>query len=73
MTPQQKTIMDHFKRRGELTQREALLDYRIARLASRIDELRQMGHDIKSVNKRHQKTGQRYVNYVYQPPEEATK
>lgn len=64
MKPSQKeTVLNHLKRKGSLTSVEAEAVYRIRRLASRIDELRQDGHPIKSVFRK-DPTGQRYVRYV---------
>jgi len=54
--------MDGSGQRRGLTQMEALGLYRVNRLASRIDELRQDGYDIHSIWRR-DTTGKRYVRY----------
>lgn len=46
MAGQKERILEHMERYGSITQREALDNYSVARLASRIDELRQLGHPI---------------------------
>ena len=59
-------ILCHLKRvksKG-LSQREAMLDYSIQSLTKRISELRDMGHRIKTIHKKHPVTGQRYARYV---------
>lgn len=49
-TDNQRTrILNHLRRYGSITQREAQDEYGIARLASRIDELRKGGFPIKTV------------------------
>ena len=46
---QKEMIKDHLDREGSITSAEAMSLYGIARLASRIDEMRQDGYAIKSV------------------------
>lgn len=43
---QNDRILNHLKTRGSITQREALDEYGVARLASRVEELRRAGHPI---------------------------
>ena len=62
MTQNQK-IMKHLKKAGSITVREAMVDYSIASLTKRIQELREDGHDILSTTKFHPMTGQKYVRY----------
>ena len=64
MTTQNALIINHMLRTGSITQREAMIDYSIQSLTKRISELRQRGYKIKSEQKMHPTTGQRYVRYV---------
>lgn len=57
-------ILDHMKRTGSITMREALIDYSVQSLTKRIQELRSAGYKIESVKKLHPTTGQRYTRYV---------
>lgn len=61
---QNQLILDHMKRTGSITMREALIDYSVQSLTKRIQELRQAGYNIKSVQKTHPTTGQRYTRYT---------
>lgn len=61
---QNSLILDHMRRTGSITQREALLDYSVQSLTKRISELRARGYKIKSEKRFHPTTGQRYVRYV---------
>lgn len=56
-------ILDHMKRTGSITMREALMDYSIQSLTKRISELRQAGYKIETEHKHHPTTGQRYARY----------
>lgn len=56
-------ILEHMKRTGSITMREALLDYSIQSLTKRISELRQAGYKIETEHKHHPTTGQRYARY----------
>ena len=56
-------ILDHMKRTGSITMREALLDYSIQSLTKRISDLRKMGYRIKTERRLHPTTGQRYARY----------
>lgn len=58
---QKEVLLKHLKRKT-ISQYEALLVYGIARLASRIDELRQEGWNIETIMKRDDK-GKRYARY----------
>jgi hypothetical protein len=62
MTQCEKILL-HFDKNGSITQREAIMDYSISSLTRRIADLREAGHDIVSVNRRHPTTGQDYVRY----------
>jgi hypothetical protein len=61
---QNKLILDHMKRTGSITLREALMDYSVQCLTKRIQELREAGHDIVTHFKYHPTTNQRYARYV---------
>lgn len=58
---QKEVLLKHLKRKT-ISQYEALLVYGIARLASRIDELRQEGWPIETMMKRDDR-GKRYARY----------
>lgn len=58
---QKEVLLKHLKRKT-ISQYEALLVYGIARLASRIDELRKEGWPIQTVMKR-DNNGKRYARY----------
>lgn len=61
---QNQLILQHMKRTGSITLREALIDYSVQSLTKRIQELRASGYKIKSVSKTHPTTGQRYTRYT---------
>lgn len=63
LSPQNTLIVNHFRRAGRITQRQALMDYSIQSLTKRIAELRVAGLDVESVTKNHPVTSQRYVEY----------
>jgi hypothetical protein len=46
MTGQKERILQHLTNFGSITSAEAMQDYGIMRLASRVDELRKAGHPI---------------------------
>jgi hypothetical protein len=60
---QHDKIMKHLRKAGSITVREALVEYSIASLTKRVQELREQGHDIVSTVKFHPITGQKYVRY----------
>lgn len=60
---QNDKILNHIKRSGSITQREAMLDYSIQSFTKRISELRESGYDIVGLVKRHPTTGQSYTRY----------
>lgn len=45
---QRDRILTHLKRYGSITQREALNEYGVARLASRVNDLRKGGYPIRT-------------------------
>jgi hypothetical protein len=61
---QQSLILNHLRRTGSITLREALIDYSVQSLTKRISELRNKGVKIASEKRQHPTTGQRYVRYV---------
>ncbi|CAB4138737.1 Helix-turn-helix domain containing protein [uncultured Caudovirales phage] len=63
LSPQNTLIVNHFRRAGRITQRQAIMDYSIQSLTKRIAELRVAGLDVESVAKNHPITNQRYVEY----------
>ena len=67
---QHKLILKHLRTTKGLTVREAMIEYSISSLTKRIQELRDMGHDIVSDRKNHPVTGQRYVRYTLEEAEE---
>ena len=60
---QNALILDHLKRTGSITMREALLDHSVQCLTKRIQELREAGWKIETEQKHHPLTGQRYARY----------
>lgn len=56
-------LLGHFKKAGSITVREALIEYSIQSLTKRINEMRKMGYNIQSIQRRHPVTKQRYVRY----------
>jgi hypothetical protein len=60
---QHTLILEHFRKAGSITNREAIIEYSISSFTKRISELVAMGHPIKKDNKIHPVTGQRYTRY----------
>lgn len=58
-----EAIINHMKRTGSITMREALIDHGVQCLTKRIQELREAGWAIVSERKNHPITGQRYTRY----------
>lgn len=61
---QNAKIIKHLRTANGITVREAMVEYSISSLTKRIQELRELGHDILSLPKVHPVTGQRYVRYT---------
>jgi len=61
---QHQKIMAHLQKAGSITVREALIEYSIQSLTKRIQELREMGHEIVSHVKFHPVTKQKYTRYT---------
>jgi hypothetical protein len=57
-----RTVLRHLQQNDHLTSMQAVLVYRIPRLASRIYDLRQAGHNIVS-NAAFDARGQEYTRY----------
>lgn len=57
-----ETVLDHLRRKGHIAPFEAMVVHKIARLAPRICELRQMGYRIRTVE-RTDTAGDRYFRY----------
>lgn len=68
---QNQQIIEHMKRTGSITMREALIDYSVQSLTKRIQELRESGYNILSVHKTHPTTGQRYTRYTLKSKKKA--
>jgi hypothetical protein len=62
MTQNQK-ILEHMRKNGSITQREAYIDYGVQSFHRRLTELKDAGHKIKKVGKIHPTTGQNYSRY----------
>lgn len=67
MKPQTDAIFDHLKRKGRITPMEALREYGCFRLAARIGELRDAGHQIETIIKTELRRGEpvRFAEYRY--------
>lgn len=61
---QNDLVLYHIRRAGSISQREALIDYGVQSLTARIRDLRKKGYKIKTVQKVHPTTGQKYARYV---------
>ena len=61
---QHQKILKHLRKAGSITVREGMVEYSISCLTKRIQELRELGHEIVSNPKVHPITGQRYVRYT---------
>lgn len=63
MSNQVRTLITHFARKKSITNREAIMEYRIMALPRRIADLEEMGWKFHRLHLRNQATGQRYVKY----------
>lgn len=61
---QTQLILNHMNKFGSITPREAMEDYQIVRLASRINDIKNAGIPIDSEIRKHQITGKRYARYT---------
>jgi hypothetical protein len=60
---QHDKILKHMRTAGSISVREAMNDYSIHKLATRISELRSAGHSIEHKVQHHPVTGQKYYRY----------
>ena len=60
---QAQLILNHLEMEGSISAQDALLLYRIYRLAARIKDLRDRGYEIETAMKQ-DTTGKRYARYV---------
>lgn len=60
---QHDIVMNHIKSNGSISPFEAILDHGITRLAARIHELKEMGHDFRTEMRTNPTTGKRYARY----------
>lgn len=60
---QHDKILNHIRKNGSITQREAMIDYSIQSFTKRISELRDMGYHIVGERKKHPVTNQEYTRY----------
>lgn len=70
---QREQILEYLEKRGSLTQLVAWSEMRVWRLAARIKELRERGHNIKTITRRDERGGRYAVYKLVQPTEEETK
>ena len=59
---QSDAILEHLKAGNSITPVDALRDFGCFRLAARIDDLRQRGHDIETVTEK--RNGKKYARYL---------
>ena len=59
---QADAILEHLKAGNSITPVDALRDFGCFRLAARIDELRQRGHDIETITEK--RNGKKYARYA---------
>jgi hypothetical protein len=62
---QKDLILQHIKKQGSISMREALMDYSIQSLTGRIAELRRDGFKIRTRRYAHPVTGQMYARYSF--------
>lgn len=60
---QVEKMLDHLKKNGSITQREAYLDYGIQSFHRRLSDLKELGYAVRGVAKKHPTTGQEYTRY----------
>lgn len=69
LTPQLRMILNHCKRVGYITGRSAIMDYGIMSLSRRMVDLQELGFKVRTEERRHPGTGQRYRRYYVEWPE----
>lgn len=62
---QVEKIINHLKKTGSITQREAYLDYGIQSFHRRMTEVKEAGHVVYGKLMKHPTTGQEYTRYFY--------
>lgn len=60
---QVEKILNHLKKNGSISQREAYLDYGIQSFHRRLTDLKDVGYVIDGQPKKHPVTGQEYTRY----------
>lgn len=65
---QVERILDHLKKNGSITQREAYIDYGIQSFHRRLTDLKDAGYSIHGQPKKHPVTGQEYTRYFLEEP-----
>lgn len=70
---QNDKILNHMRKNGSITQREAYIDYSIQNFSARLSELKDVGHNIEKVTKVHPTTGQSYSRYYLREGMKASK
>jgi hypothetical protein len=63
LSPQHRKILNHINRAGHITAREAIVEYSITSLHSRLAELTKLGYRFKTERREHPVTGQPYNRY----------
>lgn len=66
LCPQTRKVLVHLEKSGTISPLEAFGVYRITRLAARIEELRRVGFNIRTLMKK-DNTGTRYAEYRLVP------
>ncbi|RWM84323.1 helix-turn-helix domain-containing protein [Mesorhizobium sp.] len=60
---QAEKILEHLKKNGSITQREAYLDHGIQSFHRRLTDLKDAGYQLRGELRRHKVTGQEYTRY----------
>jgi hypothetical protein len=60
---QAEKILEHLKKNGSITQREAYLDYSIQSFHRRLTDLKDAGYRLRGEVRTHKVTGQEYTRY----------
>lgn len=63
MSPMATTVLNHIRKTGSITGREAILEYSCQSLTKEINRIRSAGHEVRTIIKHHPITGQRYARY----------
>lgn len=65
LSPQCRKIIAHMEKAGSITNDAAITYYRVMALPRRIADLREAGIDIRTEERKHPSTGQRYRAYFF--------